>query len=498
MNFFISTIIPIVIAIFASYLYFVPCGLDPVVWDKPCKLFPLVENTILDNGIKLHENKIQAPESFAFDEHTGLVYSGLADGQVVQFSETGQTMDTIMFIGGYMAAYNNKISNSQDIDLSLYSGMKETKLFYKCQSLLKANKLSSDEQAEKICGRPLGMRIVYRYEKAFLYVADAYHGIFKIELGLDSALHQITHLVTTRHLVDVPVEADSVAGLPVRFFNDIEVMADDKVLFSDSSYKFTRAKNRYEVVDGTPRGRLLQYSPETDQVRTLLCGLHFPNGIQFLPPKDTTTSSGLWHHHNKEELLVAELTRFRVLKVNVTQLAQEESMKYFLSSCSESSNKINQYLLTAPTSNPSYAPSISIFIDSLQGVPDNIRLNRYRVRTKRSPGEIVQYVLIGSASKSAKPFSFLWFLFQSNIARYTIAKILPVKLWDIFIPKYGMVIAVDLEGKVLGTFQSPKGEVAWISEAQRHPHTGDLWIGSHASPYLAIVPSKHIPKFSRL
>jgi hypothetical protein len=384
--------------------------------------------------------------------------------------------------------------------------MKDTKLFEHCQSLLKANKLSSDENEEKKCGRPLGVRIVYRHEKTFLYAADSYHGIFKIELGHDSSTpHKITYLVKPSDPIVVPANADSVASLPVLFYDDIEVTADDRVLFTDASYKFTRAKNRFEVVDGAPRGRLLQYSPKSNRVSTLLCGLHFPNGVQFLPPKhsDRHSGGGIWHHHHKEELLMVELARFRVLKVNITQLAIEESSSSFLSSCSGPSSNIAQYLLNNHPSTKTDlvaqgSPAVSVFVDSLQGVPDNIRLNRYRVRTKRSPGEVVQYVLIGSASKSAKPFSFLWFLYQSNIARHTIAKIFPVNLWDLFIPKYGMVIAVDLEGKVLGTFQSPKGNIAWISEAQRHPLTGDLWVGSHASPYLAIVPSKHIPKFSRL
>lgn len=499
LKFFFGTAMPIIVALYASYLYFVPSGLDPVIWESPCKLFPLEENTILDHGIKLHENAIHAPESFAFDEHTGLAYSGLADGRVMQFSQMGEVMGTVLFVGGYISAYNKHTQNSE-IDLSSYTGMEESELFKSCQALLKAGKLSSDESAEKKCGRPLGLRIVYRHEKTFLYTVDAHHGIFRIELGHDSTTpHRVTYLVTPNHLTHVPASADPAAGLPIHFYNDIEVMADDTLLFTDSSYKHSRAKNRFEVVDGAPRGRLLQYSPHTNQVRTLLCGLHFPNGIQFLPAKHGTSSSGIWHHHHKDELLVVELARFRVLKVNITQLAIEESAHSFLTSCSGPSNRVTQYLLSPPkqpTTDP-VSPALSVFVDSLQGVPDNIRLNRYRVRTKRSQGEIVQYVLIGSASKSARPFSFLWFLYQSTIARQVIAKIFPVKLWDLFIPKYGMVIAVDLEGKVLGTFQSPKGKIAWISEAQRHPMTGDLWIGSHASPYLAIVPSKHIPKFSR-
>jgi len=55
---------------------------------------------------------------------------------------------------------------------------------------------------------------------------------------------------------------------------------------------------------------LLKYNPTTGEFKTLLCGLHFGNGVQLLGPDQTT-------------LLVAETTRFRIRKVDLPKLEEE-------------------------------------------------------------------------------------------------------------------------------------------------------------------------------
>ena len=76
------------------------------------------------------------------------------------------------------------------------------------------------------------------------------------------------------------------------------------------------------MVDGAPRGRLFEYNRYTKQLTVLLCGLHFPNGVQLLQPSSPHSSS----------LLVAESARFRVLQVQVNN-NNNRPQPSLLSSC---------------------------------------------------------------------------------------------------------------------------------------------------------------------
>ena len=67
-----------------------------------------------------------------------------------------------------------------------------------------------------------------------------------------------------------------------------------------------------------------------------------------------------------------------------------------------------------------------------------------------------------------------------------------VNLFD----RYGMVLLIDHLGIITTTFQDPSGSISMISEAQVHPKTGDLWLGSHSNPFVGIVPAEKITKSS--
>ena len=61
------------------------------------------------------------------------------------------------------------------------------------------------------------------------------------------------------------------------------------------------------------------------------------------------------------------------------------------------------------------------------------------------------------------------------------------------VPKYGLVIVVDNSGNIIASLQDPTGlNVSTISEAQRNPVTGDIWMGSHSNPFLAILRKKQL------
>jgi hypothetical protein len=58
---------------------------------------------------------------------------------------------------------------------------------------------------------------------------------------------------------------------------------------------------------------------------------------------------------------------------------------------------------------------------------------------------------------------------------------------EYLVPKYGLVLVIDKNGKIIKTYQDPSGTIASISEAQIHPKTGSLLLGSHSNSYLGIL-----------
>ena len=59
--------------------------------------------------------------------------------------------------------------------------------------------------------------------------------------------------------------------------------------------------------------------------------------------------------------------------------------------------------------------------------------------------------------------------------------------------RYGMVLIVNHQGNITGSLQDSTGTMSWVSEAQRHPLTGDIWLGSHSNPYMGLLRSKNVP-----
>ena len=247
----------------------------------------------------------------------------------------------------------------------------------------------------------------YPEGRKILFILDAYHGLFQLDLDSLSA----THLVkpTTEIHISNAAESDPSATLPPLFFNDLDVLSagtadsDVSIVFSDSSYKHTRSENRREVLDGAPRGRLFKFSFSTGRLEVLLCGLHFPNGVQ---------------SYGGSEVLVAELARFRVLKVNTSSLALSRNGLSGSDSCGE-----NGYLHRALANSDDSALDaydrfgVAIFSDSVPGIVDNIRL-----AGTDSDGRRSYFFALGG--KSTQPFSILWTAYQSILLREIIGFLL--------------------------------------------------------------------------
>jgi hypothetical protein len=313
---------------------------------------------------------------------------------------------------------------------------------------------------------------------------DAYHGLFRIDITLTTD-REVEHLVNKDVSPVLPdgilYKPDPVSQLAPKFFNHLDILDNGLVYFTDSSYKHTRAANRLELVDGSPRGRLLEYDPKTKLTKVLMCGLHFPNGVQLLPSSVQPNT-----------LILAELTRFRLLKIDISELKNSQTSRNWLENCNEGGSF--DTCINGLQSNSTDSSIISIFIDGLTGVPDNLALSDCHVDSPTLPGPTQPCLIIGAGTKSAKPFSLLWTAFQSINLRFILAKLLSPIYWEHLVPRTGLVFVSDMHGKILRSFQSHKGLIALVSEAFIHPMTGDMWIGSSANHLLAILSKENIPK----
>ncbi|XP_051831789.1 adipocyte plasma membrane-associated protein isoform X2 [Antechinus flavipes] len=207
------------------------CPIDPQPLsfkEPPFLLGVLRSNVKLQQAEKLFENQLIGPESIA--NIGDVLFTGTADGRIVKL-ENGEVI-TIARLG---------------------EGPCKTR---------------EDEPA---CGRPLGIRVG---PNGTLFVADAYQGIFEV----DPNTGRVKHLLSSK----IPIE-----GKKMSFVNDLTVTKDGrKIYFTDSSSKWQRRDYLLLVMEGTDDGRLLEYDTVTREVKVLMEGLRFPNGVQLSPAED--------------------------------------------------------------------------------------------------------------------------------------------------------------------------------------------------------------------
>ena len=441
-----------VLAILFLHLY---SPLEPQLWTDPFPLGNLpVVNRRLTNATKASLGILQGPESLAASS-SGAVFASLADGRIVLLDQKGMLRHVIYFNGSIHTP-----SGFIYEDKSVYEGAKLNLQW--CIDRSRANELAYDVANERACGRPLGLRYLHSGSKGRLYFADAYTGIYRIDLSSADEPLKITHLVST----STPIhhqqqQVDEHSLLTPKFFNDLDITEDEHdIYFTDTSYKNHRSQNRQEVLDGAPRGRLFHFNVQKKSLEVLLCGLHFPNGVQLRPGSKS------------KELLVVESARFRILRVKLDKLKGSE----LLTSCAEEGS-LRQHL---KSSDPK---AVELFMDEAPGFMDNIRLH---VDNKQ-----VTY-LVGVGAKSSKPFSLLHLAYRSITLRQVIGRLIPMKNIENLIPKYGLVLVVDDQGRLVDSYQDPTGGVSMVSEAMVHPSSGDLWLGSHSNPFIGIAAKANL------
>ncbi|AET00433.1 putative strictosidine synthase transcription factor WD40-like family [Medicago truncatula] len=198
----------------------------------------------------LHVTGAVGPESLVFDSHDEGPYTGVADGRILKYEgeERGWTEFAVTS------------SNRSDCVVPFAP------------------------ELEHICGRPLGLR--FDKKNGDLYIVDAYLGLNVV--GPAGGL--ATQLAT---------EAE---GQPFRFNNDMDISEDEDVIyFTDSSTVYQRRQIPLLLLSGDKTGRLMKYVKSTKEVKVLLSGLNYPNGV-------CLSKDGLF-------LLVGETSTFRILRL---------------------------------------------------------------------------------------------------------------------------------------------------------------------------------------
>ncbi|XP_068931640.1 adipocyte plasma membrane-associated protein [Petaurus breviceps papuanus] len=346
------------------------CPIDPQSLsfkEPPFLLGVLRPNVKLQQAEKLFENQLIGPESIA--NIGDVLFTGTADGRIVKL-ENGEVI-TIARLG---------------------KGPCKTK---------------EDELA---CGRPLGIRVG---PNGTLFVADAYQGIFEV----DPSTGRVKHLLSSQI---------SIEGKKMSFVNDLTITQDGrKIYFTDSSSKWQRRDYLFLIMEGTDDGRLLEYDTVTREVKVLMEGLRFPNGVQLSPAEDF--------------VLVAETTMARIRRFYVSGLMKGGA---------------------------------DMFVENMPGFPDNIR-----------PSSSGGYWVAMSTVRHNPGFSMMDFLSEKPWIKRLIFKLLSPETVLKFVPRYSLVLELGDNGAYQRSLHDPNGLVAaYISEV--HEHDGHLYLGSFRSPFI--------------
>jgi hypothetical protein len=149
-----SIIISSFIIVALSFVYFrIESVLSPVNWKYPNALpsfeGPTTVNSLLKNAIKITSGNFSGPESLAFDDDSGIVYASFNDGSVGSFSETGDYLSRVFFVGGFL----------NQLDSPTNGLVSQTSLLFNwCHDEAGSGRLAWNKDGEFRCGRPLGLR----------------------------------------------------------------------------------------------------------------------------------------------------------------------------------------------------------------------------------------------------------------------------------------------------------------------------------------------------
>lgn len=226
---------------------------------------------------------------------------------------------------------------------------------------------------------------------------------------------------------------NSVDGTSIDYADEMAIGLDGKIYFSDASTKFsaktvgdTLAASILEFMEHGSTGRILIYDPADQSTKVLIPNLSFPNGVAMCP--------------EDECLLFNETGTYSVKK----------------------------YWLKGPKTGET-----ETIVANIPGFPDN--LNR---------GLEGRYWLGLTSPRSAPLDKFASKPFMRKVIQRLPAKFKPKAT------NYGVIIAIDVNGKVLAQYQDPSGAYPLTTGATE---LGDGWlyISSLAAKELGRKNLKH-------
>ena len=224
----------------------------------------------------------------------------------------------------------------------------------------------------------------------------------------------------------VTVLTDEAAGKPILFADDLDVSSDGTIYFSDGSvYPIDFDDPLLPFFDGRPHGRLLAYEPETRTTKVLLDGLHFANGVALSP--------------DEAFVLVTETWGYR----------------------------ISRYWLSGPKKGQT-----DLFFENLPAKPDNISFN----------GRDTYWLALFEPRVPE----------QERLQANPFMRKLLMRLPRFMIPqsgygRYGFVLGLDLDGRVVHNLQDPEGEhVFQVTSVEERD--GMLYLGTLADDAIKRIP----------
>ncbi|XP_047033397.1 protein STRICTOSIDINE SYNTHASE-LIKE 7 [Helicoverpa zea] len=390
----IATII-VLIPNLPPYTKFTTINVSPM---QP-RVGPLATNGALNNAGKAYNGKLLGPE--AFQVYKGELYTSLATGEIVKLTPEGH----VTFVTSVGQPCSGSIIH------------------------------------EHICGRPLGFVIDERTET--LYVADAYHGIWKVDLKSNKK----------QLLVSPRVEIEK---RKPKLFNFITLAKNGDLYWTDSTSDFHLKDGAISMLTD-PSGRLFHYDAARNQSKVLVDNLWFANGVALSPDNDF--------------LVVAE----------------------------SSNTKLTKYYLNGPKKGKS-----EVFVDGLPGVPDNVRAlpdgsgvlvalytvfeeGRTPLTHLLAPAPLARKFLARLQRLLEIPFEYLNTLYPHIVFEEIVYTIGHFKTISGLTPPTSGLLVVDWNGNIVAAYYNTDGSLGHVSDAivfNNKLHTGS----PHLQTFVGTVP----------
>ncbi|XP_054262872.1 adipocyte plasma membrane-associated protein Hemomucin-like [Macrosteles quadrilineatus] len=289
----------------------------------------------------------------------------------------------------------------------------------------------------EICGRPLGLSFDGNQN---MYVADAYYGIFKVNLS-SGEYEQLVSMKT------------SIDGKFPKLPNSLTVAKDGAVYWSDSSTSHSLHDGLYAAL-GNGNGRLIKYDPKTKSNTVLVDKLHFANGVAL--------------SQDESFILVSDLFRGRILR----------------------------HYLKGPKKGQT-----DVFFYGLPGLPDNMHsdLHGHFIVTLPIENDIENPAITSILGPYPVLRKFLArFLYLMEMPSLLMNEYYPTYLSKIYahwVGSFGMiplitnkrttVIVFNEKGDAISSLHSTDGRISSITDIASLE--GYYYLGSYTNPYLARV-----------